>query len=280
MTPEFWREVLHTCVQVNTIVAPRLLEWAGQSLTERKADGSLVTRADLWADQKITELLQRAFPTHACLTEEGNHTYHGEEWCWIIDPIDGTTNYSHGLPIWCIALALLYQGIPVFGYVYVPPLGHTFHGYYQAPGHPNGAFLNRQPIRVKAAEPNQHHFFSLCARSTDVLKRSFPCKIRMLGSASYNLLTVATGYTLGAVERTPHVWDIAPAWPIVQAAGASWQWLNAPQTGQKPFPLAADHNVSPATFHTLVSADAQLGQFFAAYITLDPQSRGMSALNH
>ncbi len=267
MTPEFWQTVCQTCEQVSTVVAPRLLAWAGQSLTERKADGSLVTRADLWADQKICDLLQRVFPDHAYLTEEGNHIYEEEEWCWIIDPIDGTTNYSHGLPIWCIALSLLYQGTPVFGYIHVPPLGQTFHGFYHAPGHVNGAFLNQQPIRVQVAEPNQHQFFSLCARSTDVLKRSFPCKIRMLGSASYNLLTVAAGYTLGAVERTPHVWDIAPAWPILQAAGVHWQWLNAPQLGQKPFPLTAHEDISPLTFHTLVSANAHLGQFFAAYIS-------------
>lgn len=266
MNADFWQEVLRTCEQVKAIVAPRLMEWAGQSSVAHKADGSLVTRADLWADQKIIELLQRAFPSHACLTEEGNHTYRGEQWCWIIDPIDGTTNYSHGLPIWCISLSLLYQGTPIFGYVHVPTLGQTFHGYYHAPGHPNGAFLNQQPIGVKVAEPNQNNFFSLCARSTDVLKRPFPCKIRMLGSASYNLLTVAVGYTLGAVERTPHIWDIAAAWPILHAAGADWRWLDAPTTAKKPFPLLVNQDVSHCTFHTLVSASASLGQFFATYI--------------
>ncbi|WP_448527619.1 inositol monophosphatase family protein [Parathermosynechococcus lividus] len=274
MTPEFWNDVLETCAQVQTIVAPRLMEWAGQSSIEHKADGSLVTRADLWADQKIRELLQQVFPTHAYLTEEGNHTYQGEPWCWIIDPIDGTTNYSHGLPIWCIALSLLYQGMPIFGYVHAPPLGQTFHGYYHAPGHPNGAFLNGQRIGVKVAEPNQHAFFSLCARSTEVLKRSFPCKIRMLGSASYNLLTVAVGYTLGAVERTPHIWDIAPAWPILHAAGADWRWLNAPMLGQKPFPLTTNEDTSHRTFHTLVSANTSLGKFFSAYILPNTLNRG------
>ncbi|HIK34354.1 MAG TPA: inositol monophosphatase family protein [Thermosynechococcus sp. M98_K2018_005] len=266
MNSGFWSAVLETCQQIQQVVAPRLLEWAGQSPSDRKADGSLVTRADLWADQKITEMLQERFPHHGCLSEEGNHTYGGEQWCWIIDPIDGTSNYSHGLPIWCIALSLLYQGTPVFGYVHVPGFQQTFHGFYQAPDHANGAYLNEKPIRVKVSEPTLQTFFSLCARSTNVLKHSFPCKIRMLGSASYNLLTVAAGYTLGAVERTPRIWDVAPAWPIVHAAGAHWQWLDPPEPWQRMFPIQPGHEAGSRIFHTLVSASPSLGQFFAAYI--------------
>ncbi len=159
MNAGFWFEVLATCQQIQQVVAPRLLAWAGQSPSDRKADGSLVTRADLWADQQVTEMLRERFPHHGCLSEEGNHTYGGEQWCWIIDPIDGTTNYSHGLPIWCIALGLLYQGTPVFGYVHVPGLQQTFHGFYQAPDHANGAYLNEKPIRVKVSEPNSQTFF-------------------------------------------------------------------------------------------------------------------------
>ncbi|MBO1346009.1 MAG: inositol monophosphatase family protein [Hormoscilla sp. GUM202] len=224
----FWKKILYFAQKTTVRVGNHLLRDFGRVTASEKADGSLVTQADKWAEGELTEAIASAFPSHGVLSEETAQIFPDNEWCWIIDPIDGTTNFTRGIPIWGISLGLLYQGTPVFGYVHLPPNGQTFHGFWGK--HPeiylpkNQAFLNQRPIRTSENNPSSNHFFNLCARSTDVLRRSpeFPCKIRMLGVATYNLLTVAAGIAIGGVEATPKIWDIAAVWAILQAAGGEW----------------------------------------------------------
>ena len=172
-----------------------------------------------------------------------------------VDPIDGTTNFTRGIPVWGISLGLLYRGVPVFGYVAMPPLGQAFYGYW--PGEsvlemPSGAYCDGRPIHTSGAAPDKNQFFSLCARSTSVLAHPFPCKIRMLGSATYNLLMVGAGWAIGAVEATPKIWDIAAVWAIVQAAGATWIALD----DSNPFPLTVGQDYVATPYPTLVTAQA------------------------
>lgn len=236
----------------------RLLTEFGQVQAATKADGSLVTGSDQWADQFLRSAIAVAFPEHGVLSEEVEHRLPATDWCWVIDPIDGTTNFARGVPIWAISLGLLYQGTPVFGYVSVPPLQQSFYGFWSAPDQPNGAFLNQVAIQPRLDAPDGNQFFSLCARSTAVLQQPFPCKIRMLGSAAYNLLTVAAGMTLGAVEATPKIWDIAAVWPIVQATGAVWVPL-----GSTPiFPLQVGEDYGDRPYPTLVVSQPQWVETF------------------
>ena len=255
---DFWTTVLTFAQRVTRQVGDQLLQDFGQVQADTKADGSLITRSDQWADQVLQEAIATTFPTHGVLSEEDIHVLPTNEWCWIIDPIDGTTNFARGIPIWAISLGLLHQGTPVFGFVQVPPLHQTLHGFWNAPEHVNGAFLNQETIQTRADAPNGSQFFSLCARSTIVMQRPFPCKIRMLGSASYNLLTVATGATLGAVEATPKIWDIAGAWPIVQAAGGTW----VPLSGEPMFPLTMGQNYEVYSYPSLVVSQPQWVETF------------------
>lgn len=256
-----WPSILSFAQTISTTVGQQLLQDFGQASADEKADGSLVTASDQWADEALRTAIQKAFPGHGVLSEEVAHIFPATDWCWIIDPIDGTTNFTRGIPIWAISLGLLYQGRPVFGYVYLPPLGQAFYGYW--PDHSDlaisaGAYLNGKPISPSHAAPSKNQFFSLCARSTAVMASPFPCKIRMLGAASYNLLTVAAGYTLGAVEATPKIWDIAGVWPIAQAAGCTWVPLNQTQ----PFPLEPGKNYSRIAYPTLVTSQtAWVSQF-------------------
>lgn len=90
-----------------------------------------------------------------------------------------------------------------------------------------------------------------------VLQKPFPCKIRMLGVATYNLLTVASGVSLGAVEATPKIWDIAAVWAIAQAAGASWVALD----GESSFPLIVGKDYSSFPFPTLVTRPDLVDKF-------------------
>jgi myo-inositol-1(or 4)-monophosphatase len=269
---DFWTTILSFAETTTAQVGAQLLKDFGQAQVSEKADGSLVTQADRWADEALRKAIAQAFPEHGVLSEEAEHIFPDREWCWIIDPLDGTTNFARGLPIWAISLGLLYQGTPVFGYVHLPPLGQSFHGFWQGDSGltmPTGAFLDRQPIHASPDPLTANHFFNLCARSVSALKQPFPCKIRMLGVATYNLLTVAAGATLGGVEATPKIWDIAAVWAIVQAAGATW----LPLETNPIFPLQVGQNYCDRPFPTLVVSRSDLIPIFQPLVSFLGQPR-------
>ncbi|MBW4644629.1 MAG: inositol monophosphatase family protein [Goleter apudmare HA4340-LM2] len=261
---DFWTTVLDFAQTTTTRVGKQLMQDFGQVQALHKADGTLVTKADKWADQEIRDAIASTFSGYGILTEESDQVFPGTEWCWVIDPLDGTTNFTRGIPIWSISLGLLYQGTPIFGYVYAPPLNQAFHGFWPGTSGlstPTGAFLNHHPIHTSLDSPSNNHFFNLCSRSLPVAQPDFPCKIRMLGVASYNFLTVATGATLGGVEATPKVWDLAGAWVIVQAAGGTWKSLKS-----EPFPLLPGADYGDHSFPTLVVSRPDLVPMFTPFL--------------
>lgn len=262
---DFWTTILDFATTTTSKVGTGLLKDFGQVQADQKADGSLVTQSDNWADQVIQDAIASTFDGYGILSEEGEHSFPDTEWCWVIDPLDGTTNFTRGIPIWAISLGLLYRGTPVFGYVYAPPLGQSFHGFWAGDSGlatPNGAFLNHRPIHSSTDAPSNNHFFNLCSRSTAVIQPGFPCKVRMLGVASYNFLAVAAGATLGSVERTPKIWDLAAAWAIVQAAGGSWISLDS----EPVFPLIPGNDYGDRSFPTLVVSRSELVPVFKPFL--------------
>jgi len=240
-------------------VGSRLSQDFGQIHTQEKSDGSLVTAADRWADQTLRQALQAGFPGYGLLSEEDNHVFGGEEWCWVVDPLDGTTNFAHGIPIWGISIALLHQGSPVLGCVDFPLLGQTFYG-WQTPGG-QGCWLNGQVLTPRNQDPNANELFSLCSRSVTRIRpdSTFPAKIRMVGVATYNLLAVAAGMMLGGIEATPKVWDIAAVWLIVRLAGCGWR-------GSRTFfPLQPGQDYSQWSSPVLVTSHPRLEPIFLPY---------------
>lgn len=226
---QFWDQVLDFCVETTGRISDRLMQDFGKIQALQKEDGSLVTQADQWSDQQIRDAIAHTFPDHGVLTEETVHIFPDNDWCWIIDPIDGTTNFTRGVPLWAISLGLLYKGTPVFGFVYVPPIKQAFHGFWYGDSKLSGyegAYLNSQPIETSRNYPGGTQLFNLCARSKAIFKHPFPCKVRMLGVASYNLLLVAAGVAIGGVEATPKIWDIAAVWVILKAAGGDLVFLD------------------------------------------------------
>ncbi|MEL6440078.1 MAG: inositol monophosphatase family protein [Cyanobacteria bacterium J06621_8] len=226
---QFWDRVLKFCLETTASISERLMQDFGSIQTRQKTDGSLVTQADQWSDQQLRDAIAKTFPEHGVLTEETINVLPDNDWCWVIDPIDGTTNFARGVPLWAISLGLLYQGTPVFGFVYVPPVQQAFHGFWYGEsgltGY-QGAYLNNQPIHTSKDYPSGTQLFNLCARSKAILKVPFPCKVRMLGVASYNLMLVAAGVAMGGVEATPKIWDIAAAWVIIKAAGGELVFID------------------------------------------------------
>lgn len=264
-----WTSVLDFSQKITQKVGIQLLSDFGRVQASQKDDGSLVTQSDHWADQTITKAIADHFPTHGIISEEADHVFSDHEWCWIIDPIDGTTNFTRGIPIWGISLGLLYKGTPVFGYVHFPTIRQSFHGFWNAIGIENGAFVNGQAIHSSTESIGSNHFFNLCSRSTETMQQPFPCKFRMLGAATYNFLTVATGAVLGGVEATPKIWDIAGAWVIVQAAGGVWVSLD----GEAVFPLKVGENYEKRSLPTLVASNSELVNLFQPLVAFVSKNR-------
>ncbi|MGG6295369.1 inositol monophosphatase family protein [Leptolyngbya sp. AN02str] len=262
-----WNQILSFAETTTHQVGQQLLNSFGQVQATEKADGSLVTQADRWADETLRGAIAQAFPQHGVLSEEVEHIFPNTEWCWIIDPLDGTTNFARGIPLWGISLGLLYRGTPMFGYVHLPPLQQSFHGFWYGDSGltgPTGAFRNHQPIHSSTAAPSGNQFFNLCARSLAVLQQPIPCKIRMLGVATYNLLTVAQGSTLGGVEATPKIWDIAAVWAITQAAGAVWTTLEDGPI----FPLEPGKDYGKRPYPTLVVSQPEWVSVFLPLVSV------------
>jgi myo-inositol-1(or 4)-monophosphatase len=257
----FWQEVYNFCRQITHRIGEKLLEDFAKLEPTRKTDGSLVTEADQWADSEFRKAIKQCFPTHGVLTEETEHILPYTDWCWVIDPIDGTTNFTRGIPIWGISIALLYQGIPVFGFIHFPQIQQTYHGYYYGNTGltgPKGSFLNNTSIYTSHDQPSFNHVFMLCNRSLDVLQHDFPCKIRITGVTSYDLMSVAFGATLGAIEASPKIWDIAGAYPILKAAGGDLVHMS-----QKiGFPLTKGVNYGKISFPCLAIARQNLIPIF------------------
>ncbi|MGQ9836940.1 MAG: inositol monophosphatase family protein [Cyanobacteriota bacterium] len=272
----FWLEVTEFALQITATVGSQLLVDFGQAQSTEKADGSLVTPSDEWADGAFQQAIATAFPEHGYLSEESNHIFPDREWCWVVDPLDGTTNFAHGIPIWGSSLALLHHGLPVFGCVHLPPIRQTFYGYYpQSATDPQpAAFLTRQdrdPVHSQRIYPSKaqlgpNQLFNFCSRSSHWISPQFPCKARMMGGAAYNMLSVACGTCLGAVERSPKIWDVAAVWAIVKGAGAVWEPLRDgdPDPGQ---PLIPGQDYSRLTYPTLLAAQAEWIPLFRSFIS-------------
>jgi len=288
-SPDFWLAILAAAKAAAAPVAQRQRQDFRQVQARTKGDGSLVTQTDEWSDRQLRDALQEAFPDHGLLSEETSQILPDNDWCWVIDPLDGTTNFARGIPLWGISLGLLYQGTPVFGYVEIPPLRQAFYGYWPGdkpspansspalpPACPTGAHW--LDLAESAAAPetlhssrealSPSHCFSFCTRSIHLLSHAkrpdqpFPCKIRMLGVATYNLLTVGLGSSMGGAEATPKIWDIAATWPIVQAAGAQWHFLGE----QTAFPLTIGEDYKSTNFPCLVVARPELTELFRPFV--------------
>jgi myo-inositol-1(or 4)-monophosphatase len=198
----------------------------------RKRDGTLVTETDIAIDRLISQRLAAAYPGHHVLSEEQITVYNADaEFTWVIDPIDGTTNFARGLPIWGVSVALLHNGDPIVGVVDFPLLQECFTA---AAG--SGAWRNCEPIQTYDGDrADDEQLLMKCTRTDQRLHMQTPLKSRICGSAAYHLCKVADGTALIGVETTPKVWDLAAATlVIVEAGGMVTDWRQ-----EAVFPLAA-----------------------------------------
>ena len=216
-----------------------------------KSDNSLVTEADLAADRLIRRAIQKEYPNDGILSEEKVTAYpNGYTQVWVIDPLDGTTNFSLGLHYWGVSIARLHNGRPETAAVYFPLVDEL---YTAQEG--QGAFLNGEPLHTKDASLNNpNSFFACCSRTYKYYQVNLPYKTRTLGSAVYHFCAVAKGAAIVAFEATPRLWDLAGGWLIVREAGGVIQALDE----KAPFPAQEGYEYEKRGFSTLAAANPQL----------------------
>ena len=192
---------------------------------ENKGLHDYVTYVDKTSEQRLTKELSKILPGSGFITEEDTTEDKTEEYTWIIDPLDGTTNYIHSIPVYSISIALQRNGQTVMGIVYEIVRDECFYSWEGAP-----AYLNGKPIQVSNTDslnksllatgfpfydysrmkPYLNFFTYLLENTTGV---------RRLGSAAVDLAYVACGRFAGFYEYSLHAWDVAAGAFLVQQAG-------------------------------------------------------------
>jgi myo-inositol-1(or 4)-monophosphatase len=190
-----------------------------------KGDINLVTEMDMRSERQVVETLRAAFPNHGIVAEEETDIRNDSGFTWIIDPLDGTTNYAHGYPCFSVSIALEHDGAIVAGVVYDPMRDELFSAQKS-----QGAFLNAKKISVsetdslmksllatgfpydrKVSEKNNMNYFHELLMASQEVRRD--------GSAALDLCSVASGRFDGFWELKLKPWDVAAGSLIVTEAG-------------------------------------------------------------
>lgn len=194
-------------------------------IENKEGINNLVTEVDKLAEERIISIICSHFPDHTIISEETGTIDHQSEYQWIIDPIDGTVNFAHGIPLCCVSIALKKGPDLVLGAVYNPMMNELF---FAERG--KGALLNDQPIHVS----RKSDFSRACLVTGFPYQwpeaKEHPIKVferfimqglpvRRLGSAAIDLCWVACGRFDGFWEYNLNAWDVAAGYLIIEEAG-------------------------------------------------------------
>ena len=197
-----------------------------QYIKDKSTAIDLCTNADIESERFITKSILKKYPTHSIVAEEGSDNKTKSDYKWVIDPLDGTTNYVHNLPIFSVSIGLQYKNETILGIVYNPAADKLFYATKN-----EGAFLNNEPIKTSSSK----------ALSECILATGFPYThdkyydasfsifkdfydktqgLRRLGVASLDLCFVAMGRFDGFYEFNLKPWDVCAGAIIASEAGA------------------------------------------------------------
>lgn len=222
-----WKHALEVACRAARKAGAILQDWRQRFTVSEKSRFNLVTEADFAAEEAISGILQQEFPEHGFLGEEGlNKPSQDSPYRWIIDPLDGTGNYVHGFPYYCVSIGLEQADDLVLGVIYDPNRDELFHAVKG-----QGAYLNGSPIGVSAAASLGQ---ALCVASLPVHgDPQHPAVARFLaalprvqslqrtGSAAMNLANLACGRLEAFWSSTLKPWDMAAGAILVTEAGGT-----------------------------------------------------------
>lgn len=203
-----------------------------ESMVETKSLNSLVSHVDKTAEQQLVSQLGTLLPEVGFIAEEGTSSKTSEAYNWVIDPLDGTTNFIHGVPLYSISVALTYEGFPVVGIVYEINLDECFYAWKGGQSQLNGS-----PISVTSTDNLQdcllatgfpYHDFDKMPGFLNALRYFMENTrgLRRLGSAAVDLAYVACGRFDGFYEYGLNPWDVVAGAFIVEQAGGKSGWFS------------------------------------------------------
>ena len=194
-------------------------------ISNKEGINNLVTEADHASERAIIDTIQESFPDHFILSEEAGEMIMDSEYKWIIDPIDGTVNYAHGIPLCCVSIGVEHNGVMVMGSVYNPFMKEFF---FAEKG--KGSILNGELIQVTSQTEVvksclvtgfPYTYLDMPNGPLDCFERFIRngVPVRRLGSAALDLCWVAAGRFDGFYEHKLEAWDSAAGFLIVEEAG-------------------------------------------------------------
>ena len=259
-------DYLTACEQAARAGGRVLLDWIGRFGVREKGPSDLVTQADLASQEAIRGILLVDFPRHALVSEEGDRQLDASnEYCWVVDPLDGTTNYVHGLPHYTVSVALLHDGRPIVGTILDPVHDECF-----TCARGEGAFLGGQPIRtsnvqeLSGALVTASFAAKVQAGSREIdqfVAAVLNCQaVRRTGSAALNLAYVAAGRVDAFWALSTYAWDVAAGVLLVEEAGGVVTNLDGgPFDIRTPHPIATANRTLHEQFCKLLQDARKLG---------------------
>lgn len=243
--------MLNFAIQTARDAGQLLLEKFGRKISvSKKGDINLVTEADLASEKLIIERIKSYYPKHSILAEEsGQAVISGDsEWKWIIDPLDGTTNYAHGYPCFCVTIALEYKGKIVIGVTFDPTRNELF-----SAERGQGAALNGRQIRVSETEELGDALlvtgFPYDIKQRDNFARHltdfllYSRGVRRDGSAAIDLAYVACGRFDGFWEEGLNPWDVAAGKLLIEEAGGQVSYYDGSDFSIYDPPICASNGL-------------------------------------
>ena len=236
-------EMLETAIVAARLAGQHAMEEMNYVKAVKKSEGELVTQADAQCQRIIIQRIRETYPDHGFIAEEGEKGRMFKRaplvepaiW-WAIDPIDGTNNFAHGIPIFAVSVAALAEGEPVIGVVFQPASDSMFTAV-------KGGEAQLDGRRISAGEEeigpltsvglDSHFNDTLPSWVCDLIRRS---RFRNFGTTALHMAYVARGGLAAAVVCTPKLWDIAAGTVLVEAAGG----ITTDWKGRSLFPIDLD----------------------------------------
>lgn len=243
-------EYLDTCIRAARSGGAILLDWMGKINPREKGPRDLVSEADLASQQEIARILLTDFPDFGFLGEEDTSqtgSLSSHEYCWIVDPLDGTTNYVHGLPSFAVSIGLARAGKVICGVVFDPIADECYTAVEGGGAHLNGRPVSASPCRQLDQSLLAASFSAKVSRDSQEVRQFVEvlteCQaVRRLGSAALNLCYVAAGRLDGYWATSVKIWDVAAGVLIAQQAGGLVTAIDG-----SPFVLERPHFALAAT---------------------------------
>lgn len=249
-------DFIKVCEEAARAAGAVLMDWRGRFQAQQKGPADLVTEADVAAQKRVEEILLGRFPDHSFLGEEsaptdtGSQDGAGSKYRWIVDPLDGTTNYVHGLTGYCVSIALEHGNELICATIYDPVTNECYTAEAGDSAYLNGQKLSTSNVSDMCDALVCISFPPRCARDSPQVSQLMMAlehaqAFRRMGSAALNLAYLAAGRVDAYWSSSTKAWDMAAGALLVQEAGGV---ITAPDGG----PLSVD------TGHFVAAANEKL----------------------